>query len=295
MRRIFNETIIRIIAIFTMTCDHIGVLLWMVYVDSTSIGYNVGLVLRIIGRLSLPLFIFMLVEGIRHTSNKWKYCGRIAMIGLPITIFEFIVSIVIKDFQLLPPHAFTELILYAVIATLWSGKWWQKLISVLPIGYIIFSFVADFLSFRGVGGLSWFPPLLWADYDIYGFFVFVAFYFAYPIAEAFVKKALINNEMTIEQYRNTDDYRKLTNMVSVTLFIAVNVVFWLLAYFFGNSINSYLYQYHTQSYAVICALFISLYNGKRGYDAKWFRWFNYLYYPVHIVIIFGIFMLLFWM
>ncbi len=295
MRRIFNETVLKIAAIITMTCDHLGVFLWMVYFDSNSVGYNVGYVLRIVGRLALPLYIFMLVEGLRHTSNRWKYCGRIAMIGLPITVFELIAGIALKDMTIMPAHAFTELMLFALIACLWKGKWWQKTLSVLPIGYIILSFLADLFTKSGFVGLDWFPQFLWADYDIYGFSLFLAFYFAYPIVDLIVTRSLRNTDTNFVEYKQSDDYRKLSNSMSIALLVLVNVIFWVLAYFLGQNTASYFYQYHVQTYAVICVVFFALYNGKRGYDKKWFRIFNYLYYPVHMIIIYGIFMLLFWM
>ena len=43
-----------------------------------------------------------------------------------------------------------------------------------------------------------------------------------------------------------------------------------------------------QNFALISGAFILLYNGKRGYNAKWFQYGCYLYYPIHLLIIFGI-------
>ncbi len=294
MKRILNENVLKIIGILSMTCDHIGACLWMVYVDTTSVGYLVGYILRIIGRLSLPLFIFMLVEGLRHTSNKWKYCGRIGMICLPMTIIELVIGAIMKDMTIMPPHAFTELLLFALIATLWSGKWWQKLLSSLPIAYILLSFLADVFLYHGVGALNWFVPALWADYDLFGFALFVAFYFSYPLADVISRKFSQSTNFDLKVFRQSDDYRKLSNYTAFIMLLLVNVFFWALAYFFGQTTDTYLYQYHSQTYSVISGLFILLYNGKRGYDSKWFRIANYLYYPVHIIIIYGIFMILFW-
>ena len=48
-----------------------------------------------------------------------------------------------------------------------------------------------------------------------------------------------------------------------------------------------------QSYALLVLPFLYFYNGKRGYDSKFFRWFNYLYFPMPLVLLFGIFALIF--
>ena len=61
-----NSFWLRLIALVTMTIDHIGVML----------SYNDFIVLRIIGRIALPLFIFMTVEGALKTSNSKKYIFR---------------------------------------------------------------------------------------------------------------------------------------------------------------------------------------------------------------------------
>ena len=54
---------IKLLAYITMLLDHVG---YMTY-DTP---------LRMIGRLSFPLFCFMMAEGARHTSNLYKYMTR---------------------------------------------------------------------------------------------------------------------------------------------------------------------------------------------------------------------------
>ena len=53
---------LKIIAVIAMLVDHIG------YMFFPKVQ-----ILRIIGRLALPIFAFMVAEGARHTKSKIKY------------------------------------------------------------------------------------------------------------------------------------------------------------------------------------------------------------------------------
>lgn len=63
------------VALITMTLDHIGVYQTITQNQAINDG------LRIIGRIAAPLFLFMVVEGVRHTRNKTKYLLRLYMAG----------------------------------------------------------------------------------------------------------------------------------------------------------------------------------------------------------------------
>ena len=67
MRKItcLSSFILKIVALVTMTFDHVGLMLEMLYPTKLDILEMAG-VFRIIGRLALPLFVFMIVEGVIH-------------------------------------------------------------------------------------------------------------------------------------------------------------------------------------------------------------------------------------
>ena len=72
---------LQLIALVTMTLDHIA----FYFLD----GFEP---LRAIGRIAMPLFTFMLIEGYFHTSSKVKYFGRILIAAilaeLPLWLFH---------------------------------------------------------------------------------------------------------------------------------------------------------------------------------------------------------------
>lgn len=63
---------IKWIALFFMTVDHIGIFFYRMPIVTEY--YQV---FRAIGRIAAPLFLFMTVEGARHTRSKIKYAIRL--------------------------------------------------------------------------------------------------------------------------------------------------------------------------------------------------------------------------
>lgn len=74
-----NGNQLKIIALFAMLCDHIGVELF----PQVS-------VLRYVGRLALPIFAFMIAEGCEYTHDRLKYFLRIAVLGVGCQAVYFI-------------------------------------------------------------------------------------------------------------------------------------------------------------------------------------------------------------
>lgn len=66
----FTANQLKVIAMISMTLDHIGVQLlpdWWI--------------LRVLGRLALPIYAYMIAEGCRHTRDRKKYFLRIALLA----------------------------------------------------------------------------------------------------------------------------------------------------------------------------------------------------------------------
>ena len=70
MPKFLSGNALKILAAIFMTIDHLGVIL-----------FPRVLILRIIGRLALPIFAFMIAEGCKYTRNKKKYFGMVFGLG----------------------------------------------------------------------------------------------------------------------------------------------------------------------------------------------------------------------
>tara|TARA_Y100001933_G_C18881731_1_gene514331 strand:- start:274 stop:897 length:624 start_codon:yes stop_codon:yes gene_type:complete len=62
---------LKFLAMLTMLIDHIGYLF-----------FPSQMIWRIIGRLSFPIFAFLIARGYRYTSSKVNYAGRLFIFGL---------------------------------------------------------------------------------------------------------------------------------------------------------------------------------------------------------------------
>lgn len=84
-----SASVLKLIAIVTMVIDHIGFIFFPQYQ-----------ILRYIGRVSLPLFMFLLAEGFFYTKNVWKYALRLAIFAVASEIpHDLFTKGVILEFQ----------------------------------------------------------------------------------------------------------------------------------------------------------------------------------------------------
>lgn len=70
---------LKIIAMIAMTCDHVGMQI-----------FPRALWLRIIGRLAMPVYAYMIAEGCRHTRDRRKYLLRLLGMGVLCQVVYFV-------------------------------------------------------------------------------------------------------------------------------------------------------------------------------------------------------------
>ena len=84
--KVLDGSMLKLIAMLTMLIDHIGSILGR-YINIplfTALGHTVDLYpfLRIIGRISFPIYAFLLVEGFLHTKNVKRYALDLLVFAL---------------------------------------------------------------------------------------------------------------------------------------------------------------------------------------------------------------------
>ncbi|MDE6744830.1 MAG: conjugal transfer protein TraX [Lachnospiraceae bacterium] len=77
-----NSGDLKLLAMITMLIDHFGAAFLFFYMNidnNRQKYYELYNIIRSIGRISFPIFIFLLVEGLYHTRNIRKYLLRLAL------------------------------------------------------------------------------------------------------------------------------------------------------------------------------------------------------------------------
>lgn len=85
-RGILNASQLKLFAIVSMLIDHTGAVLVGGYLypwaEQEALVRNVYMLMRGIGRLAFPIFIFFLVQGFVHTRSRKKYAVRLLIFSL---------------------------------------------------------------------------------------------------------------------------------------------------------------------------------------------------------------------
>lgn len=279
--------ILKIIAFVLMTFDHIGLFL-NIYNDPSSSIYLIGTIFRIIGRLAFPLFILMLVEGIKHSKNVGRYLMRIALVGVIVLIAEAIIYYCFTTDINGANSPLIDLFMCGSLLALLKHKDKYSLFAILPLSYILLSFGVVVYEKISLSSVIWFPFYVRSGYSILGLLLSLGFYYADKILD----KILATRWMIIN--KESEQYQKCLNIIYSIVIIVVITFLYLISFIQINNVR--VFDHYTMSieiYALLSPLIIFFYNGKRGYNKKWFQYGAYLYFPVHIIIIFLIFTLIY--
>lgn len=214
---------LKIIAAISMTLDHMGLML-----------FPKILFFRILGRLAMPIFAYMIAEGCKYTRNRRKYLGMVFGLGAVCQIVYWFVDHSLY-FSILITFSLSICIIYAMQH--WKEK--QDFPSCLVFAAAI----------AAVYGLN---RVFEIDYGFWGCML--------PVFAALPHKT------------KYDLYP-----VSI-LTLGLGLV--LLSMDIGD----------IQIYSLFVLPLLLAYSGKRG---KWnLKYFFYIFYPAHLVILEGIAMLI---
>ena len=234
MKKILSANDLKILAVIAMTVDHTAFLL----VDKSCLLYYF---MRLFGRLTAPIMVFLLTEGYRHTRNRKKYLGRLFMfagISQPI-YFQFVygnLPVNTADF-FLHWNVMLSLALGLLVMILFDSEKIQTAPSLILLGVLI--------SLAHFGDWSYLIPA-WT-------IIFFCYY--------------------------NRDTQKM-----IVLFVLASVTLQTLLYLKEfDSFALFSFQYGT----LLALIPISMYNGERGNvrHKSLNRWFFYIYYPAHMVVL----------
>lgn len=291
---------LKIIAMLTMTIDHLGYLLCS-FLQYNNAAYQTGIIFRYIGRLAMPLFAFMIVEGVIHTKNYKKYAARLGIMAGIVTaalLLCFILSkcgIYANDLKsiYLEGNIFIDLLLgsFAVYALKSPNKKF-KLLCLIPIAISFLSFAAKSAEINMNVEVYWYPAFLRLQYDFLSVILIMAFYLAKLLTKMYYHYQEQVTGVSDEIWKENGQYQKMENLTSAGALIIISSLYFAITFISPSTFKYYIDPY-IQITMMASALFILLYNGLRGYNKKWFQIFSYLYYPLHLVVLGLIFVLIF--
>ena len=120
----FTNNQLKIIAMVTMLLDHIGV--WF---------FPEVEIFRILGRISFPIFAYMIAEGCRYTKNRAKYLGLIAAMALAFQVVYFVAMKSLYQ-GILVTFSLAIITIYAIDELVKSKKITDCLLPVLAIAAV---------------------------------------------------------------------------------------------------------------------------------------------------------------
>jgi|GEM_PF-1209512 hypothetical protein len=266
---------LKIVAIIAMAIDHITALfLRASALASSPQSFNFILyqVLRGVGRLTMPLMVFCLVEGFVHTHNLYAYLIRLFVFAV-ISHFAF-AYFTFGDFLFVPMkiiYFMTGIIAALFLSLLLLTVLFKSKLCILS--KIIFSFLIFLLS-------------LFCDWTFYPLMLAVIFY---TLREKLILKVIVY-VLSIPVWIFFNHYVSvIKNYIALNRFnffkaFTENVTYFEKYYYFQF--------FMTGLFGVVP--FIVLYNGKKAnvkvqnasqikQAAK--KYFFYVFYPLHLIIL----------
>lgn len=222
-----NRNLIKYIAALAMVIDHVGLLF-------VPISTPLGVIMRVIGRLTAPIMCYFICQGYIHTHSKKKY-------GIRLFVFAVISQI---------PFAYMV-----------YGYFWKLHFNVIA------TFFFCFLALLALDKLK--SPAL----KIFSIACVM-------VLSDFCDWGLMAPLWTICFYLLKDNKDKMS------LWYCILCLFWCVrcccvSYSGGGEWYDSLWQLGS----LLALPVINLYNGEKGKNNKFSKWFFYWFYPLHMLIL----------
>ena len=238
--RILSSNILKSIACISMFIDHFGI----VFMENNRL-------MRAMGRLAFPIFAFLIVQGLFHTSDIRKYIVRL---GLFAVVSEIPFDLAMHDTLWYPGAQNIFFTLAAGLFAIYAlesrgpiGRWRVEIALAAAL-------LAEFLRF---------------DYGMAGVGVIILFYLCEK--ERRCMPVGCGDDIVDEQTEgdsHTGSYFGWKQNLEIVLVSA-------LMYILCLGMN--------QMYALLAVIPVNMYSGERGRVKL--KYFFYLFYPVHLLLL----------
>lgn len=255
-----STTALKVIAVIAMFIDHIGY-----FIPNTPEWF------RWIGRIAIPIFIFTLVIGFQYTSNRKNYLIRLYLFSLGMSFINLLMNYILRDFSIgdLTSNFFASLFLMAFILYFFEEKQlklilyfflWQVVAFIFPV---ILADIVEFPQFNSyeANGYFWgaiLGSIIWVEG---GPLFIVMGVLLYKVRSSKINLAIIYMFSSLVFFYVTYKWEHLYNIWNRILFVFPNYQ-WLM---------------------IVALPLILLYNNKKGTGMKYFF---YIFYPLHIIILY---------
>lgn len=287
MKKVFTSNVLKLIACFTMLLDHIGKIIYLFFPTDTN--YWIDYSFSIIGRFAFPIYVFLLIEGFYHTKNIKKYFLRLGIMAIVIGLAEIILAAIpdlaLTNTLLKAGNIFIDLLLILLTLFLFNNKNKElKIFAIFPIGYFILClFIQNGMIHIFNNPLKILLTGFMSQYSFVSPILIVLFILIHLLYTNIIHKKYSDEDLkTININALNRDIRTNSFILAVTVFALLS---YLLTYFISDSsiINT---DCVINTYFILSIFVIYFYNGKLGKTNIYIKSAYYLFYPLHLGIIF---------
>ena len=245
---------LKYIALFSMLLDLIGVIF------QASLPTTLFFLLRAVGRLSFPLFCFILVEGFFHTKNRKTYQWRLLIFAvlseIPYVLAFSYLPADITGFSLSSQHPFRSFA---------SAFQQQNILFTLFLGFTAMKWMERTPQRR--------QNSIYKNIDILILFCCISEIFRTDCGSAGILCIFFFYSFYKER-----EQKKGTSGTSGGFTIKEGLIGIAPA-----ALLTYITPFPVQLFAFADSLILHCYNGERG---KGYKYFFYLFYPLHLMVLF---------
>lgn len=291
---------LKLVGIVTMLIDHIAAAVILRVILSRGGPqqlYDIYNLMRLVGRLSFPIFCFLLVEGFGKTKNRVKYASRLALFAFIAEIpFDLAFNAKVLEFrsqnvfltlflgllalcaiEFLDKHKLPEIVRFLSCAVgVVASSVWLKNFSWEYIQKYILPYVTEYIG-------SWNVDL--ESIVVWGFCILLMIpLLAYGrrkgmdmLLAAGTKLAVVGMAVWLADIMHTD-YAGMGVLTIIVIYIFRRHKVFAMACGCAVLTLMNLIEYP----AFITLILVSRYNGKRGLKLKYFF---YVFYPAHLMIL----------